>query len=113
MMGAAHRAVWAFTGWRRWVLIAATLAGVAAASLAAVAGASSSGGNGGNGNWWGPPPAVQTMLSQISSAKLQADDAALVGFGTRHSLSSQTDPNRGIGAAASWITQQLQAIAAT
>lgn len=111
-MGAAHRAVRVLAGQRRWVIIAG-LAGVAAASLAAVAGASSSGGNGGNGNWWGPPPAVQTMLNQISSTKLKADDTALVGFGTRHAGSSQTDPVRGIGAAATWITQQLQAIAAT
>ena len=34
-------------------------------------------------------------------------------FGTRHTASSQTDPVRGIGAATAWVTQQLQAIAAT
>ena len=37
----------------------------------------------------------------------------LVAFGTRHTLSSQTDPVRGIGAARDWIFDQMQAIAAT
>ena len=35
---------------------------------------------------------------------------ALVGFGTRHTLSSATDPNRGIGAARTWMAKQLEAI---
>jgi Peptidase family M28 len=33
------------------------------------------------------------------------------GFGTRHTLSSQTDPTRGIGAARDWIFDQLQSYA--
>jgi hypothetical protein len=33
-------------------------------------------------------------------------------FGTRHTLSSQTDPNRGIGAARDWIYDQFQQAAA-
>ena len=37
----------------------------------------------------------------------------LVSFGTRHTASSQTDPNRGIGAATNWVFSQMQAIAAT
>jgi hypothetical protein len=37
----------------------------------------------------------------------------LTQFGTRHTASSQTDPVRGIGAATAWVTQQMQAIAAT
>ena len=36
----------------------------------------------------------------------------LASFGTRHTLSSQTDPNRGIGAARDWIFDQLQGYAA-
>ncbi len=32
----------------------------------------------------------------------------LVSFGTRHTLSSQTDPNRGIGAARDWIFDRFQ-----
>jgi hypothetical protein len=53
------------------------------------------------------------MLSQISTANLEQADSTLVGFGTRHTASSQTDPVRGIGAAAQWIFGQLQQIAAT
>jgi hypothetical protein len=35
----------------------------------------------------------------------------LASFGTRHTLSSQDDPNRGIGAARDWIFQKLQGYA--
>jgi hypothetical protein len=41
--------------------------------------------------------------------RVERDIATLAGFGTRHTLSSQTDPNRGIGAARDWIFDQLQA----
>ena len=36
-------------------------------------------------------------------AKLRETVAALVGFGTRHTLSTTTDPKRGIGAARRWV----------
>ena len=45
-----------------------------------------------------------------SQARLKASVAALVGFGTRHTLSSTTDPKRGIGAARTWAAQQFTAI---
>ena len=51
----------------------------------------------------GPSPALRSMLREIDAHRVQRDIAALVGFGTRHTLSSQTDPNRGIGAARDWI----------
>ncbi len=38
----------------------------------------------------------------VSQERLEADIDSLVGFGTRHTLSSQTDPKRGIGAARKW-----------
>ncbi len=44
---------------------------------------------------------------------MRATIEKLVSFGTRHTLSSQTDPNRGIGAATHWYFEQMQAIAAT
>lgn len=47
---------------------------------------------------------------QPDPARLKATVAALVGFGTRHTLSSQTDPKRGIGAAQHWVAQQFAAI---
>src|SRR5690349_3068656 len=63
-------------------------------------------------SWWGPPRDVRAMLAQVSSRNLRDDDLKLVSFGTRHTLSSQTDPNRGIGAARDWIKSQLDADAA-
>ncbi|MCH7628715.1 M20/M25/M40 family metallo-hydrolase [Novosphingobium sp.] len=44
----------------------------------------------------------------ISEARLRADIAKLVGFGTRHTLSSQTDPKRGIGAARTWAEAEFR-----
>ncbi len=41
---------------------------------------------------------------------LKATITALVGFGTRHTLSSPTDPVRGIGAARAWARGRLNAI---
>lgn len=38
----------------------------------------------------------------VSAERLQADVETMVAFGTRHTLSSQTDPERGIGAALAW-----------
>ena len=68
--------------------------------------------NGGDGQ--GPPVSKDTreILNDISADRIQATIHTLVGFGTRHTLSSQTDPNRGIGAATSWVYDQLQQDAA-
>lgn len=47
--------------------------------------------------------------SAVSQDRLRADVEALVGFGTRHTLSSQTDAHRGIGAARRWAADQFRA----
>ena len=52
------------------------------------------------------------MLDDVRAASLERFDRDLVGFGTRHTLSSQTDPNRGIGAARDYIRDQFQRFAA-
>ncbi|MCX7282447.1 MAG: peptidase M28, partial [Novosphingobium sp.] len=44
----------------------------------------------------------------ISEARLRADVERLVSFGTRHTLSSQTDPKRGIGAARKWAESEFR-----
>lgn len=44
----------------------------------------------------------------VSEARLRADVARLVSFGTRHTLSSQTDTKRGIGAARSWAEAEFR-----
>jgi len=47
-----------------------------------------------------------------SPAAMRATVTALVGFGTRHSLSTTTDPKRGIGAARAWAKARFEAIGA-
>jgi len=58
-----------------------------------------------------PDPYIAAALRQISSARIQANIMALVGFGTGSTLSAQ-DPGsiaagRGIGAARDWIRMQF------
>jgi hypothetical protein len=48
----------------------------------------------------------------VDAHRVQGDIAKLASFGTRHTLSSQDDPNRGIGAARDWIFDQFQSYAA-
>jgi peptidase M28-like protein len=60
----------------------------------------------------GPSPALRAMLREVDARRIQRDITALAGFGTRHTLSSQDDPNRGIGAARDWIYDQFQTYAA-
>ncbi len=43
-----------------------------------------------------------------SPARLKADVEKLVSFGTRHTLSSATDPKRGIGAARAWAKSEFE-----
>jgi hypothetical protein len=59
-----------------------------------------------------PDPRIAGALREISGTRIQADIAALVGFGTRSTLSAQ-DPasiaaGRGIGAAREWIKSQFE-----
>ncbi|KPF83480.1 M20/M25/M40 family metallo-hydrolase [Novosphingobium sp. AAP93] len=44
----------------------------------------------------------------VSKQRLEADIARLVAFGTRHTLSSQDDPKRGIGAARKWAEGEFR-----
>ncbi len=46
-------------------------------------------------------------------ARLRADVTAMVGFGTRHTLSTTRDPKRGIGAARDWAAGRFVAIGKT
>jgi hypothetical protein len=55
-----------------------------------------------------PNPQVEKILSEISTANVEAIMRKLVGFGTRHTLSSQDDPARGIGAAWRWIKGEME-----
>lgn len=55
------------------------------------------------------PPAIAE--ENASPARLKADVEKLVSFGTRHTLSSATDPKRGIGAARRWAKAEFEEIA--
>src|SRR6266699_3580491 len=57
--------------------------------------------------------ATAAMLREVDPGRIQAIIRRLTQFGTRHTLSSQTDPVRGIGAATAWVLGQMQAIATT
>ena len=51
-----------------------------------------------------------TAREAPSPARLKASVTTLAAFGTRHSLSTTTDPKRGIGAARNWAAAQFEAI---
>lgn len=58
------------------------------------------------------PPRPDVLLNQVASEvsqqRLHRDIEKLVSFGTRHTLSSQTDPKRGIGAAVRWAEAEMK-----
>jgi hypothetical protein len=97
----------------RYVLPAILCAGLVAA-LAATAIATKPAAGGAGGAAEGPPvsPEIRQMLHDISADNIEHSIRTLAAFGTRHTLSSQTDPNRGIGAARDWIFDQFQQYAA-
>ncbi|HUK15364.1 MAG TPA: M28 family peptidase [Bryobacteraceae bacterium] len=53
-------------------------------------------------------PQVKKIVDEVSEDRIRAIIARLVAFGTRNLMSSQDDPERGIGAARKWIFQQFQ-----
>ncbi len=59
-----------------------------------------------------PDAELQQIMSEIDPERIQAIVEKLVSFGTRATLSNQTDPNRGIGAARDWIASQMREFAA-
>lgn len=53
-------------------------------------------------------PQIEKWVKEVNADSLKVHIQKLVSFGTRNTLSSTTDPNRGIGAARNWILQQFQ-----
>lgn len=49
-----------------------------------------------------------SSADDVSQERLESDVEALVGFGTRHTMSLQDHPTRGIGAARRWGEQQFR-----
>ncbi|EKM76337.1 hypothetical protein AGABI1DRAFT_108878 [Agaricus bisporus var. burnettii JB137-S8] len=58
-----------------------------------------------------PSRELEKILSNIDPDRIRHTITKLVSFGTRHTLSSQTDPNRGTGAARDWIASEMQTYA--
>ncbi len=59
------------------------------------------------------PLAAQTHpADSVSEDRLRGDVEKLVSFGTRHTLSAQDDPERGIGAAVNWGLEEFRRIGA-
>jgi len=57
-----------------------------------------------------PAPVAAATREAPSQQRMRATVEQLVAFGTRHSLSSPTDPVRGIGAARTWTAGQFAAL---
>jgi Peptidase family M28 len=56
-------------------------------------------------------PIIESMVSEINADSLKSHIQNLVKFGTRSTLSTTTDPKRGIGAARAWVLSRFQAFA--
>ncbi|MCM2579917.1 M28 family metallopeptidase [Streptomyces meridianus] len=59
-----------------------------------------------------PGPELRSLLREIDPKRIEATVRRLVSFGTRHTLSTQDDPKRGIGAARDWIHAEMKRYAA-
>ena len=60
-----------------------------------------------------PEKELKDIIRALDKRNIETTIRRLVGFGTRHTESSQTDPNRGIGAAINYVFTTMQGYAAT
>ncbi len=56
-------------------------------------------------------PQIEKMVSEVSKDSLESYIKKMVSFGTRSTLSIQTDPKRGIGAARNWVLSRFNEFA--
>ena len=56
-------------------------------------------------------PQIEKMVKEVSTDSLRSYVLKLVSFGTRNTLSTQTNPNRGIGAARTWVLSRFNEFA--
>jgi len=56
-------------------------------------------------------PQIEKMVKEVSADSLKSYITQLVSFGTRNTLSTQTDPKRGIGAARKWVLNHFNEFA--
>ena len=59
-----------------------------------------------------PDAELRAILRAVDRRRIEANVRRLAAFGTRHTLSSQDDPERGIGAARDWIYDTMAEYAA-
>ena len=93
----------------------ATLVGLPAAAFAGGGTHSEEGwpdGPGGRNRPQSPDAELRSILRAIDPHRIEANVRKLASFGTRHTLSSQDDPDRGIGAARDWIFDTMTSYAA-
>ena len=53
-------------------------------------------------------PEIKKMVDEISKENIEKTVRKMVSFHTRHNLSIQTDPQKGIGAAWNWIKSEIE-----
>ncbi|MFD3931999.1 M20/M25/M40 family metallo-hydrolase [Streptomyces sp. NPDC058614] len=100
---------------RRSVLTAtATAASAVALGVTAPPAQAASSGSGSRPPATAQPPTreLRALLKEIDPDRIEATVRKLVSFGTRHTLSVQDDPVRGIGAARDWLLAELRSYAA-
>src|SRR5262245_50857551 len=98
---------------RRTFLAASVAAGGAAlAGVPTVAAAEAHDGGGKPPLAQPPDRELRAILREVDPKRIEANVRKLVSFGTRHTLSAQDDPVRGIGAARDWIHDTLASYAA-
>ena len=56
-------------------------------------------------------PEIEQMVKEVSPDSLQSYINTLVAFGTRNTLSTQTDVHKGIGAARNWVLEKFNQFA--
>ncbi len=54
---------------------------------------------------------IASMVKEVSADSLQSYIKSMVAYGTRHTLSTQTDANKGIGAARNWVLSKFNEFA--
>jgi hypothetical protein len=56
---------------------------------------------------------IAQMVGQVDARNIERTIRTLASFGTRHTLSSQDDPRRGVGAARDWLYDEFSKVAQT
>ncbi len=56
-------------------------------------------------------PEIESMIREVSADSMKSYITQLVSYGTRNTLSSTTDPKRGVGVAREWIHAKMEGFA--